>query len=191
MPLLEDTGSYEAVRDAFDWDVPDRVNMARQVCDRHAEATPTATGLIVAGTDGSRRDYSWLELQRLANRMANFLSAEGVQRGDRIGILLSQCVEAAVSHVGAWKMGAISIPLFSLFGEEALAFRLRDSGTRVVVTEAQHLPKIEAIRDQLPDLRLVLLIDGQGGNNVRDLWEGLGKASDVFTTVDTASSEPC
>ena len=138
MPLLHDAGSYEAVRDAFEWNVPERVNMAWQVCDRHAEASPEKTGLIVAGTDGRRREYSWLELQRLSNRMANFMTAEGVHRGDRVGILLTQSVEAAISHVASWKMGAISIPLFSLFGEEALAFRLKDSGARVIVTEAQH-----------------------------------------------------
>ena len=190
MPLLHDAGSYEAVRDAFSWHVPERVNMAEQVCDRHAAATPDATGLIVANADGTQRDYSWRELQRLANRMANFMTAEGIQRGDRVGILLSQCVEAAISHVGAWKMGAISIPLFSLFGEEALAFRLRDSGARVVVTEAQQYHKIEAIRDQLPDLKVVLLVDGAAGDGTRDLWQGLEKASDAFTNVDTASTDP-
>ncbi len=190
MPLLHDAGSYEAVRDAFEWNVPERVNMAWQVCDRHAEASPEKTGLIVAGTDGRRREYSWLELQRLSNRMANFMTAEGVHRGDRVGILLTQSVEAAISHVASWKMGAISIPLFSLFGEEALAFRLKDSGARVIVTEAQHYHKIEAIRDQLPELKLVLLTDGKGGDGLRDLWQGLDKASDVFANVDTASTDP-
>ncbi len=190
MPLLHDAGSYEAVRDAFEWNVPDRINMAWQVCDRHADATPEKTGLIVAGTDGKRREYSWLELQRLANKMANFMTAEGVERGDRVGILLTQSVEAAISHVASWKMGAISIPLFSLFGEEALAFRLKDSGARVIVTEAQHYHKIEAIRDQLPELKLVLLTDGKGGDGVRDLWQGLDKASDSFTNADTASTDP-
>lgn len=190
MPLLKDAGSYEAVRDAFSWNIPERVNMAEQVCDRHAATTPEKTGLIVAAADGSRRDYTWRELLQLSNKMANFMTAEGIQRGDRIGILLSQCVEAAISHVGAWKMGAISIPLFSLFGEEALAFRLKDSGARVVVTEEQHYPKIEAIRDQLPDLKLVLLIDGKDGNGLRDLWKGLDAASDTFANADTASTDP-
>ncbi|MEQ8321377.1 MAG: acyl-CoA synthetase [Rhodospirillales bacterium] len=190
MPLLHDAGSYDAVRNAFRWEIPDRVNMAEQVCDRHADATPDATGLIVAHPDGTRRDYTWRELRHLANKMANFMTAEGVSRGDRVGILLSQSVEAAISHVGAWKMGAISIPLFSLFGEEALAFRLMDSGARVIVTETVHYPKIKAIRDQLPELKLVLLIDGEAGAGTRDLWQGLDKASDSYTNVDTASTDP-
>lgn len=190
MRLLTEAGSYKAVRDAFSWHVPDRVNMAEQVCDRHAERHPDRPGLIVAGVNGSRRDFSWRELRALSNKMANFLTAKGLKRGDRMGILLSQSVEAAISHVAAWKMGAISIPLFSLFGEEALAFRLRDSGARIVVTEDIHLAKIEAIRDQLPDLELVVLIDGKDGDGCADLWRGLDAASDRFRIVDTAATDP-
>lgn len=190
MRLLTEAESYTAVRNAFSWQVPDRVNMAEQVCDRHAERHPDRTGLIVAGVDGSRRDYSWRELRALSNKMANFLTAKGLKRGDRMGILLSQSVEAAISHVAAWKMGAISIPLFSLFGEEALAFRLKDSGAKVIVTEDIHLAKIEAIRDQLPDLELVVLIDGKDGAGCADLWRGLDAASDRFRIVDTAANDP-
>lgn len=190
MRLLNEAENYADVRDAFSWQVPERVNMAEQVCDRHAARHPDRPGLIVAGLDGSCRDYSWRELCGLSNKMANFLIAKGLKRGDRMGILLSQSVEAAISHVAAWKLGAISIPLFSLFGEEALAFRLKDSGTRIVVTEDIHLAKIEAIRDQLPELELIVLIDGKDGTGCADLWRGLEAASDSFRIVDTAATDP-
>ncbi len=190
MPLLREAGSYDAVRKAFHWQVPDHVNMAWQVCDRHAEATPDEIGLIVVHEDGSKDDYTWRALRSLANKMANFLVASGVVRGDRVGILLSQSVEAAISHVAAWKIGAISIPLFSLFGEEALAFRLKDSGAKVIVTEGIHYPKIEAIRDQLPSLELVALIDGKSGPGLADLWHGLERASDSFRNADTLATDP-
>jgi acetyl-CoA synthetase len=190
MPLLTEAGSFKAVRDAFTWDVPDRINMGWQVCDRHAEEIPTRTGLIVAEADGGQRDYSWSELAQLSNQMANVLEAKGLKRGDRFGILLSQCVEAAISHVAAWKMGAISIPLFALFGEEALAFRLKDSGAKMIITEDIHLAKIEAIRDQLPDLELVLLIDGKDGADSVDFWRAMDQAKDAFQIVDTAATDP-
>ena len=190
MPLLTEAGSFKAVRDAFTWDVPDRINMGWQVCDRHAEEIPTRTGLIVAEADGGQRDYSWSELAQLSNQMVNVLEAKGLKRGDRFGILLSQCVEAAISHVAAWKMGAISIPLFALFGEEALAFRLKDSGAKMIITEDIHLAKIEAIRDQLPDLELVLLIDGKDGADSVDFWRAMDQAKDAFQIVDTAATDP-
>ena len=190
MRVLSELDSYEAVRDAYSWDIPERVNMAYQVCDRHAEATPNKVGLIVANVDGTQRDYDWRELASLSNKMANFLTSHGINRGDRIGILLSQCVEAAISHVAAWKMGAVSIPLFSLFGEEALSFRLNDSGARVIVTEHIHLSKIEAIRDQLPNLELIVVVDGGESAATVDLWRGLEQASDQFEILDTAATDP-
>ena len=190
MPLLTEGDSFATVRDAFTWDVPERINMGWQVCDRHAQETPTRTGLIVAEADGGRRDYSWAELAQLSNQMANVLQAKGLKRGDRFGILLSQCVEAAISHVAAWKMGAISIPLFALFGEEALAFRLKDSGAKMIITEDIHLAKIDTIRDQLPDLELVLLIDGKDGAKSVDFWRAMDQAKDAFEIVDTAATDP-
>lgn len=190
MRVLKELNDYQAVRDAYQWNIPERVNMAYQVCDRHAETIPDKIGLIVAHPDGTQRDYNWTELAGLSNKMANFLQSHGINRGERIGILLSQCVEAAISHVAAWKMGAVSIPLFSLFGEEALSFRLNDSGAKVIVTESIHLTKIEVIRDQLPELKLIVVIDGEGNDETVDLWRGLEQASDHFEILDTAAIDP-
>ena len=190
MRLLTPAETYSQVYDQFQWNVPDRLNMAEQVCERHARAMPDKVGLIVANVDGSCQDYTWMQLSRLSNQMANFLTANGLQRGDRFGILLSQSVEAAISHVAAWKMGAISIPLFSLFGEEALSFRLKDSGAKMIITEARHIEKIMAIRDELPNLEQIILIDGPSDFPAIDLWSQLDKASDQFEILDTAPDDP-
>lgn len=190
MRVLKELNDYQAVRDAYQWAIPERVNMAYQVCDRHAETIPDKIGLIVAHPDGTQRDYNWAELAVLSSKMANFLHSNGINRGERIGILLSQCVEAAISHVAAWKMGAVSIPLFSLFGEEALSFRLNDSGAKVIVTESIHLAKIEAIRDQLPALKLIVVIDGEDNDGTVGLWKGLEQASGHFEILDTAATDP-
>ena len=190
MRVLKELNDYQAVRDAYQWNIPERVNMAYQVCDRHAETIPDKIGLIVAHPDGTQRDYNWAELAGLSNKMANFLQSHGINRGERIGILLSQCVEAAISHVAAWKMGAVSIPLFSLFGEQALSFRLNDCGAKVIVTESIHLTKIEVIRDQLPELKLIVVIDGEGNDETVYLWRGLEQASDHFEILDTAAIDP-
>ena len=84
---------------------------------------------------------------RRANRLANALAAQGLGRGDRIGILLPQSPEAAIAHVATYKMGAIAVPLFTLFGADALEYRLADSGARALVTDRENLAKIETIRD--------------------------------------------
>lgn len=190
MRLLSPTETYRDVYDQFAWDIPDRVNMAEQTCERHARTMPDKVGLIVANIDGTHQDYTWAQLSHLSNQMANLVASKGLERGDRFSILLSQSVEAAVSHLACWKMGAISIPLFSLFGEEALLFRLKDSGAKMIITEARQLKKILAIRDQLPNLEHIILIDGPDDPQTINLWSSLVGVSDEFTMLDTAPDDP-
>lgn len=190
MRLLSPANSYSEAYDQFKWDIPARVNMAEQTCERHARSMPDQVGLIVANVDGTHQDYTWGQLSILSNQMANFLTSHGLIQGERFGILLSQSVEAAICHLACWKMGAISIPLFSLFGEEALLFRLKDSGAKMIITEARQLPKVLAIRDELPELEHIILIDGLGEPQTIDLWSHLKNASDQFQILDTAADDP-
>ena len=190
MRLLSPTDTYGDAYDQFEWHIPDRINMAEQACERHARTMPDQVGLIVANIDDTHREYTWGQLSGLSNQMANLLTANGLVRGERFGILLSQSVEAAISHLACWKMGAISIPLFSLFGEEALLFRLKDSGAKMIITEKRQLVKVLAIRDKLPNLEHIILIDGPDEPNAIDLWSHLENASDQFEMLDTAADDP-
>jgi acetyl-CoA synthetase len=121
--------------------------------------------------------------------MANLLAARGVHRGDRVGILLAQGVETAFAHIACYKAGLIAVPLFTLFGEDALEYRLQASGARVLVTERAMLPKIAAIRDRLGALDLVLSIDG-AEQGAEDLHAQLEQASDHFDATDTSLDDP-
>jgi len=165
--------------------------MGVDVCDKHAEHSPDKLALIVADDNGITAQYTFSALKHLSNKLANFLIASGLERGDRLGILMSQSVEAAISHVAAWKMGAISIPLFTLFGEEALSFRLQDSGAKILITDVDNVHKIDAIRHHLPSLETILLV-GAGGDGVGmvDFWSGMEKSSGFFTPVVTNAEDP-
>lgn len=177
---------YETVVDRFAWQVPARYNIGVDVADRQ---NPDDSAIIYRGADDSVRTYSFGDLTRLSNRFANVLNAQGLMREDRIGILLPQAPETAVAHVAAYKSGMIAVPLFTLFGEDALEYRLSTCGARALVTDAASLPKIAAIRDRLPDLQVVFCIDGPH-DGVMDFHAALAKASDRFTTVDTAADDP-
>ncbi len=189
--MLTRAETYDDVCRALRWEVPARFNMGVDVCDKHADADPSRTALIVEDEDGDITQYSFGAVRGLSNRLANLLTARGLARGDRVGVLLSQSVEAAITHVAAWKAGLVSIPLFTLFGEDALEFRLADSGARALVTDAANLPKIEAIRDRLPALEL-LLVTGLGaeGPGLVDFWRGIDSGADAFTPVDTPAEDP-
>ncbi|MBI3451937.1 MAG: acyl-CoA synthetase [Rhodospirillales bacterium] len=188
--MIVKAATYDAVRERFRWQVPARYNIGVDVCDRHAAAHPDNTALIFVDEGGAVRRYSFADIRRDSNRLANALAAHGVGQGDRIGILLQQSPEAAIAHVAAYKSGLIAVPLFVLFGEEALEYRLGNAGARALVTDAANLPKILAIRDCLPELRVVFVVGGEGEAGTLDFAATVARASDKFAPVNNAADDP-
>ncbi len=187
--MLVQGASYEDVRARFAWQVPARYNIGTDVVDRHAGGDRLA--LLQVGEDGAVRRWRFLDVLRAASRLANVLAHHGVAAGDRVGILLAQSAEAAIAHVAAYRAGLIAIPLFTLFGDDALAYRLGDSGARVLVTDAASLDKIARIRDRLPDLELVLAVGlGADTPDALDFERALDRARDTFAARDTAADDP-
>ncbi len=189
--MLTEASSYDEVYRSLKWQVPEFFNMGVEVCDRHADANPGRTALIIENTNGDVTQYSFQALKLLSNKLANLFLAQGLKAGDRVGILLPQSVETGIAHIAAWKTGLISIPLFTLFGSDALQFRLVDSGARALVTDTENLEKIETIRDTVPDLEVILVTDaGKDGAGMTDFWTGLVSANDSFTPLRTCAEDP-
>lgn len=187
--MLTPGKSYEDVRESLNWSIPESFNIGVDVCDKWADSGRLA--LIHKTHDGKIENYSFLDLKRLSNKLANVLKTLGLERGERAGILLPQAPETAVTHIAAYKMGAIAIPLFSLFGEEALEYRLSDSGARVVVTDSAGAAKLAGIRNRLPELRHVLCIDGlPDAPDLLDFHSLLEPASSDFNPVETLAEDP-
>ena len=164
---LKHPGDWAKSVQDFSWDVPERFNIAQACVSRHALATPNATALIHIHEDGSQEIWSYAQLEDASNRMANVFRAQGVQAGDRVAIILSQCPEALISHFAAYKLGAVALPLFALFGPDALEYRLADSGARVAVTSAETLEHLEAIDGELPELQAVFCVDAVSYTHLR------------------------
>ena len=109
--------------------------MARDVCDRHADMDADRLALIYV-SEGAETRFTFGEIARLSKQLANLLTAKGVTRGDRVAILLPQCAETAFAHVACYRMGAIALPLFVLFGPDALQYRLENGEAKVLITDA-------------------------------------------------------
>ena len=187
--LTRQTG-YDALYRDFAWAIPERYNIGVDVCDRHADGTGRKALTYVSDT-GAVSEHSFDDFKRASNRFANVLGAHGFGRGDRLAILLPQMPETAVAHVAAFKAGLISIPLFVLFGEEALRFRLSDSGARGVVTDLAGAEKIAGIRHLLPALDRVYVVgEDRGAAGHVDFAAALAQASDRFAPVDTGPDDP-
>jgi acetyl-CoA synthetase len=178
------------LRAAFRWRIPAEFNIGVDVCDKWAD-DPARVALLDASA-GPPRPYTFAELRDRSNRWANALAALGVGPGDRVAIVLSQRPETALAHIAVYKLGAIAVPLATLFGDDALEYRLRDSGARAVVLDGQAAPRLVRIRDRLPDLAAVVAVDADalavpGALDAAGLED---RASDRFAPRPTRPDDP-
>jgi acetyl-CoA synthetase len=187
--MLKSGKSYREVFESFQWQVPEFYNIGVDICDKWAD-DPNRLALIYEDDKEGVREYTFAQLRRLSNQLANGLKAHGVRRGDRLGILLGQCPETAITHIAAYKMGAVAIPLFVLFGTDALEYRLSNSAASALVTDGANLSKVLEIKDRLPNLRLILVISGQTPDGVTEFWKLLEKGSGEFEPVTTRPDDP-
>ncbi|MEL6298729.1 MAG: AMP-binding protein [Pseudomonadota bacterium] len=186
---LDLTRGYDVARQSFAWEIPDRFNIASAISDRHAASDPDGTALIYVGDDDAVRAWSHRDINRAANRLANALRAQGLAAGDRVGVHLPQSPECLIAHIAVLKLGAVVVPLFRLFGPDALSFRLGDCGARALVTSAGDWARLAPDLDALPDLETVVTVGGRTGD-AADFWELLGRGSDTFATANTAAEDP-
>ena len=192
--MLPESRSYEEMYRQFRWQVPGAVQYRRRGLRPLGRARPgqARARRRVARTAASQ-DVSYGWLRETSNRLANALAAHGIKRGDRVAILLPQAPEVAAIHIAIYKLGAIALPLATLFGPDALAYRLQNAGAKALLTDAQGLAKIAEIRrangDALAGLELILSVDGPG-DGALGFAETLARASADFTPVATAADDP-
>ena len=127
--------TYQKLCSDFKWDVPPFYNMGYDTSERWAKKSPNSTAIIEVFPDGKLKTTSYFQFDSLVNKGANYLAKMGLKRGDRVGILLPQSLECAISHIMAFKLGAISVPLFLLFGPDALSYRILNAGIEVLITD--------------------------------------------------------
>ena len=192
--MLDRHRDHHELTRAFRWRIPECYNIGVDVCDRWARDRPDHLAIIDVDEQGVARNHSFRALAAMSNRLANALTRQGIAQrpdtfADRVGVLLPQCVETAASHIAVMKMGCISIPLFTLFGEQALLHRLRDSGASAVITNRAGCETLHGLRDALPALRWLVSIDGPDASALG--FEAICSAeSDDFRPVDTRADDP-
>src|SRR5262250_347938 len=187
--LLPPGTSYADVYRRFRWTIPSAYNIAVDVCDRHA-GDRARVALVYEDDAGSVTEHTFAEFRARSNQLARVLTGLGVERGDRVGIVLPQRPETAATHLAAYKLGAVALPLSTLFGPEALDYRLRDAGARVVITDTESLDRVLGVRDSLPELQHVICLDRADAEGILDYQRLLADAPDAFTPVHTAADEP-
>jgi len=182
---------YDELHAGFRWQVPARFNIAEVCCTRWARATPEAIALRYQREDGSRRDYSYAELDRAADRLAAALRSLGVERGDRVAIVMPQRFETAVAHIALYRLGAVAMPLSMLFGPDALEYRINDSGARLALVDETGIDNVLEARPLCPQLATLVAVGGAEGRGDADWQALLAAAGEAPTPIDTAADEAC
>ena len=186
--MLPSCATYDELMQRFSWVIPQRFNIGTAVADVWAAKEPQRPAILDL-QGGTLSTTTFGELRAQSNRLASSLRKAGVARGDRVAILLPQMAEVVVSHVAIYKLGAIALPLASLFGADALEYRLQDAGVRALITDAAGLAKIAGIRASLPDLQIIVCTDGADGAAL-SFAQLLAQGSEDFVAEDTHPDDP-
>src|SRR5690348_3155737 len=133
--------SYEEVCAQHQWHVPEHYSIAEDVCDKHPA---DKLAMIHEDFRGTVREVRWGELQAASNRFANVLRAHGVEKGDRVAMLLPPTPETAAAFFGTWKCGAILLSMSILYGDDGIRHRVRDSQSKVLVTNRANASRVPA-----------------------------------------------
>jgi len=185
------TDAYAQLHGDFRWQVPERFNIARACCGRWARQPRTAGRVAIAWEheDGRAGKLSYGELQAQADRLSQALVRLGVQRGDRVAVVMPQRPETAVAQMAIFQLGAVAMPLSMLFGPDALAYRLQDSGTRVAIADESSIANLRAVRGDCPALHTVLAAGDAAGQGDADWRDALAVEGAPFAPVDTHAGD--
>ncbi|MBN8890726.1 MAG: acetate--CoA ligase [Rhodospirillales bacterium] len=183
--------TWQAARAVLDGLPGGGLNIAHEAVSRHATGRRgDHPALHWIGKDGTRRDYSYRDLEAASNRFANVLGTLGVGAGAVVFLLLGRVPELYIAMLGALKARAVVCPLFSAFGPEPIATRIGIGKGRVLVTTgALYRRKVAPIRAGLPSLHHVLVLD----EAAPDTWSFpalMSGASDRFTIPPTDAQDP-
>jgi acetyl-CoA synthetase len=173
-----------------DWNAPDELNIAHEVCDRHADGSGRVA-LRYAGTGGERERLTFDDLAERSNRFANVLEAQGVERGDRVFTYMPRVPAHYVALVGTLKRGAVFGGINERFGPEGISYRLADCDARAVLTTSENRDTVARALEDAPSVETVVTVDRGGGVRDEDVSYGdaMADASDEYEPAPTGGED--
>lgn len=177
---LTHTFNWEQAHQYFSWHETGQVNIAYEAIDRHAESERKNKIALYFSDTERRESYTFADMKRHSNKAANVLKDLGIEKGDRVFLLMPRSPELYFALFGILKVGAIAGPLFEAFMEGAIYDRLFDSEARAIFTTPRLLERIP-IQD-LPHLERIIVVgeDVAEEGHVVDFYKQMTKASESF-----------
>lgn len=179
-----DPAALEA--DILDGSLENGLNVCHEICDKWA-ADPKKVALYYEKDGGGDGVLTFAELKEQSARFANYLTSQGIGKGDRVAGLLPRTPELLIVITGALRAGAVYQPLFTAFGSGAIEYRLERAGTKLVVTDPANYPKLTEVKGCSP----VLCIDAdKAGAGIPDFRTALAEQKPDFEPVMIKGTDP-
>ncbi len=180
MNSLTNNAFWEEKSSNVSWFTDTNLNIAQTVLDKHIlEGNGEKKVLIFEDDSGAVQEFTFSQLVSQSNKVANFLSRNIINKGDRVFLFLPRTPDLYINFLGIVKTGAIAGTMFSAFGSDAIKDRLENSGAKAIFTTKELAERIEPIRDELPELKHVFIVDD------REYKNALDEESDVFSMFHT------
>lgn len=183
--------SWSDIYAEADWEAPETLNIAHEVCDRHADDSGSIA-LQYAGTDGERETVSFDDLTERSARFANVLESHGVEQGDRVFTYLPRIPAHYVALVGTVKCGAVFGGINERLGPDGIAYRLDDCEATAILTTADNRDTIERALADAPSVETVITVDRGNGSIAEtdvDYENAMADASADYNPVATSGED--
>jgi acetyl-CoA synthetase len=192
--MLKSATTYDALIRNFRWKIPHHFNIAQACCENWCQPDGNRIALTHVTAGGNVQNWTYSQLSKNSNKLANYMRASGRAAQDRIAVMLPQGPETLIAHLAIYKTGMIAVPLAQLFGPDALAYRLSDSGVSCIITDRQGYEKLTTLEEHLPELRDIIVANWPTGIPVPDgvtaYPDILARSSDIFQIRPTKPDDP-
>jgi len=183
--------SYEQICKEFSWEIVlksldchsnYRFNLAHEACDKHAR-TRGKVAFYREREDSVSETITFSMLKEYSNKLANTFTKYGIKKGDRVCCLMGKKPELYITLLATLKTGAIYVPLFTAFGQDALSYRIKQSHPKIIVTDLNNLEKITSVNPDFNQTRLIVSQSKKNEAFISDFWQEIEEASNYFTPV--------
>ena len=170
---------------------PDNFNFGYDVVDQIANETPDKLALVWCNAEGAEHIFSFADMKKYSNQMANVFRSAGIGRGDRVILILKRHYEYWFAAVALHKLGAVMIPATHMLTVSDLVYRMKSSGAKAVVCTTQNeVPeKISAALEET-DMTAKLWCVQKNAEGFENLTEAMKEASEKFERVQTRVTDP-
>ncbi len=168
----------------FEWTIPETFNFATDVVDRWADEND-GPALIWENSEGKEAVYRYSDVARLSRQFADILRREGIQKGDRVIVMLPRIPEWQIAITACLRLGAVAVPCIEMLTERDIVYRVQNAEARGAVCRAAQTQKFASVANEVP-VRIAL---GEAGGWM-NYHEAIGSADELSQPAIVAAEDP-